>query len=218
MPPCFAFWFGLVCRLMIFSFSTTTFPAGRSIDRTFPVLPRSRPETTTTVSPFRILLFRSASTMPLVRSALQNFRCQGNDLHEFLPAELTGDGTEYTRSNRLALFVDQDARISIKLNIRSILPTNLLRRSDNDGPTHIPLLHAGLRDRLLDCHHHDISERRIASSRPPENMKTHGLFRSRIIGHIHIRIVLNHRYIPTRNKNGGYEETSLPTFRVDLFP
>ena len=49
---------------------TTTFPAPRSTESTFPVFPRSRPAITTTVSPLRILLFRSAGTMSLMHSAL----------------------------------------------------------------------------------------------------------------------------------------------------
>src|SRR3990172_1771895 len=102
---------------MIFSFSTITLPAPRSTERTFPDFPRSRPEITTTVSPFRILLLRSACTVSPTHSPLQHLRRQGNDLHEFLPTQFTRDRTKNTGSNRLPVFIDQDTGVPIELNI-----------------------------------------------------------------------------------------------------
>src|SRR5208282_2241274 len=61
---------GLLCRLTILSRSMTTRPRSGSTRITLPVLPRSRPVTTITVSFFLILYFADAITAPPARARL----------------------------------------------------------------------------------------------------------------------------------------------------
>src|SRR5215475_2054260 len=117
MPPCLTFWFGLVCLLMMFNFSTTTLPAVRSTDNTLPDFPRSRPAITTTVSPLRILVFCSASTGTPSSIRLQHFRSERDDFHELFPTKFPRDRTEDASSHRFTVLINQDAGIAIELDI-----------------------------------------------------------------------------------------------------
>src|ERR1700748_919782 len=82
---------GLVWRLIMFTFSTTTRPSSGSTRWTGPGLPASLPAITRTLSPCLILILISLTL-------LQHLGCEGHDLHEVSLAQLTGDGAEDARS------------------------------------------------------------------------------------------------------------------------
>src|SRR5258705_7331436 len=95
---------------------------------TLPVLPRSRPAITMTVS-----FLRMAARIAVLR--LQDFRSKREDLHEFLGTQLTGHWPEDTRTDRLPLIVDQDGGVRIELDVRSVRAAHLF------GGTHDHSLH-----------------------------------------------------------------------------
>src|SRR5262245_56031681 len=143
---------------MMFNFSTTTFPAVRSTDNTLPDFPRFRPAITTTVSPFRILVFCSANTGTPSSIRLQHFRSERDDFHELFPTKFPRDRTEDASSHRFTVLINQDAGIAIELDIGPVIPAHFLGRSHNDRAADVALLDGGLRNRFLDRHHNHVAE------------------------------------------------------------
>src|SRR3984893_19263710 len=84
---------------------TTTRFASRSTRKTSPLLPLSRPVTTTTLSPFLILNFTAMS---------EHLGRQRHDLHELARAQLARHRSEDARADRLALFRDEDRGIAVE--------------------------------------------------------------------------------------------------------
>src|SRR4029453_15997443 len=78
---------GLVWRLIMLTFSTTTRPSSCSTRWTVPVLPKSLPAMMCTFSPWFILILVSLTL-------LQHLGGEGHDLHEVALAQLAGDGAE----------------------------------------------------------------------------------------------------------------------------
>src|SRR5690349_18391087 len=92
--------------------------------RTLPVLPRSRPAMTITVS-FFLMRARMVSSQHLGR--------QRQNLHERLGAQLARHRAEDARADRLALIVDEHRRVAVELDVRPIGPPHLLGGADDDG-------------------------------------------------------------------------------------
>src|SRR6185295_9363526 len=177
----------------MFNFSTTTFPTPGSTESTFPDLPRSRPAITTTTSPLRIRFFFNACfCIPSSPPSLQHFRRKGNNLHKFLPSEFTSNRPKDTGPNGIPILIDQDTGIPIKLDVGTIFSSHLLGCSHDHGTAHIALLDRCRGNGFFDSHYHNVSERGIATSGSTQYMKTHGLFGTRVIGHVHVCIALNH--------------------------
>src|SRR5262245_6797389 len=107
----------LSCSMSTRSLSATT-------RRTLPVLPRSRPAMTITVS-FFLMRARMASSQHLGR--------QRQDLHERLGAQFARHRPEDTRADRLALIVDQHRRVAVELDVRAVGPPDFLGGADDDG-------------------------------------------------------------------------------------
>src|SRR5579862_9548134 len=105
MPPLICLpGLGRVCRLIIITCSTRIFPRFSSTLSTRPVFPLSRPVITFTVS-FFLSWIRTGSTGLFFLCAIaisDHLGGQGNDLHEFLVAQLARHRTEDARTDRLA--------------------------------------------------------------------------------------------------------------------
>src|SRR6478609_8360766 len=99
--------FGLVCfftRLM-----PSTIRCESSLrSETLPRLPLSRPASTMTSSPLRILFMNASS--------LQNFRGQRHDLHELLGTQFARDRAEDAGADGLQLAVEQHGGIAVELD------------------------------------------------------------------------------------------------------
>src|SRR6185295_6162750 len=119
MPPVIPFiGFGRWCFFTLLAPSTSTWLAS-TIRNTVPRLPLSRPATTITSSPLRILFIASPS---------QHFRRERNDLHEFLGAQLPRDRTENARAYRLELGREEHGGVRIELHQRSVAAAHALGR------------------------------------------------------------------------------------------
>src|SRR5690606_5593056 len=92
MPPgCCRYGFGFWCFFTMLMPVTSRRPSARTF-WTLPRLPLSLPAITTTSSFLRIF---NISSPPL-----QHFRCQGNDFHELLRAQLTSHRAKDTGTDR----------------------------------------------------------------------------------------------------------------------
>src|SRR5512139_3766796 len=92
---------GLRWRLTIAMRSTVTLDASPSTFTTLPVFPLSRPAITITVSPFLMFGF-AIVRLPVGRRPSEDLRCERDDLHELLRAQLACDRPEDAGADRLA--------------------------------------------------------------------------------------------------------------------
>src|ERR1043165_866899 len=98
--------FGFWCFFALLMFSTVIFSP--SMSRTVPWRPLSLPDSTTTVSPLRILFMS------------QHLGSERHDLHEPLGAQLARDGSEDARADRLELVGEQHGRVGVEAQQRTI--------------------------------------------------------------------------------------------------
>src|SRR3546814_845602 len=110
-PPCGLTCVGFLWRVIMFTPDTITLPSFGNALVTSPCLPLSLPDRTTTLSPF--LIFAAAMT-------LQNLRRERDDLHMLLRAQFADDRAEDTGSDRLGIGVDEDGRVGIEPDGRTV--------------------------------------------------------------------------------------------------
>src|SRR5207253_3483122 len=170
-PPC---WFlpglAFVCFFRKLTRSTIAVPLVLSTRRTFPRLPASRPERTTTVSPFLTCGFAGRgvsfcfSIRPYMTSfPLDDFRSEGDDLHELPLAELAGNGADHAGADRLARVVDENGRVVVEFDVGTVATAGLFHRPHDDGLDDGPLLHGSVRRRFLDRRRDDVAQPGVAA-------------------------------------------------------
>src|SRR5688572_19457344 len=93
---------------------------------TVPRLPLSRPVSTMTWSPLRILFMAWSS------ADSEHFGGEGHDLHEAFGAQLARHRAEDAGADRLQLVVQQDGRIAVELDQRAILAAHALGGAHDD--------------------------------------------------------------------------------------
>src|SRR3989442_14719482 len=106
---------------------------------TSPSLPRSLPVRTRTRSPFLIFMTETS----------QHFRCERNDSHELLVAQLTADRAEDAGTARLLLIVDQHRGVLVEADVAAVRPPLLLLGPDDDAFDDFALLHCLTPHRVL---------------------------------------------------------------------
>src|SRR6185503_7116400 len=147
---------GFVCRLTMFTFSTTTRRWAGSTRVTVPRLPASLPDSTSTESPVLILSF-------VVAMELKNLWCERDDLHEVALAQLARDGAEDARPARVSLSVDDHRRVLVERDVGAVVAVVLLRRAHHHGRHDLPLLDGAVGGGLLDGADDDIPDSGIAT-------------------------------------------------------
>src|SRR5690625_3562661 len=129
---------GRTCFLAIFRPSTST----RS-PRTSSTLPR-RP-----LSLPQLTIIWSSFLMRLIAGLLKHFRRQGNNPH-IAGAEFAGHGAEYARSHGLALTRQQNGRVPVETNDRSVRAAHALACPHHDGIVDFAFLHPPTGNGILD--------------------------------------------------------------------
>src|SRR5699024_2129279 len=145
MPPAPPAWLGLTWWVRRLMPSTSTRPVSGNTCSTRPCLPRSpgsrpraaalspslvRPVITWTRSPFLIFILAIS----------QHLRCQRDDLHEALVAQLAADGAEDARSARLAVGLEDHRRVLVEADVGAVGAPTLLGRADDDRLDDVALL------------------------------------------------------------------------------
>src|SRR5512145_2123973 len=182
---------GLAWRFTMLIFSTVTRPFSRSTFRTRPTFPFSLPAMTFTMSFFLMgSVARSAiaSSLP----PLQDFRSQGDDLHELLRAELARHGPEDAGADRLALRVVENRRVLVEPQLAPVGSADLLGRPDHHGLVDVPLLDLAVGNRLLDADDDDVADARVSPLAPAEDLDATEALRARVVGGIQHRLHLDH--------------------------
>src|ERR1700723_2304659 len=85
---------------------------------------------------------------PVFFSWLPHFRSERDDLGELLVAQLAGYRPEDARSNRLVRIVNQNCRVIVKPDVRSVLASLLFARAHNHTLHYRALLHLAFRQRF----------------------------------------------------------------------
>src|SRR5260370_39021974 len=136
--------FGLVCRLIIITCSTTILPVRRSISITRPCLPLSRPAITFT-TPFFFSRIFTCSASVFRRPAMSDYlRRKRNDLHKLLVAHLARHRPEPAGTHRLVDFIPQHGRIRIEADIGAVLAARLFAHAHDHAADDLPLLDRGI--------------------------------------------------------------------------
>src|SRR3954464_9140720 len=120
----------------MFTPSTQTFCCLGATRITRPVLPRSLPEMTLTVSSLRIL-------MPMS----EDLGGQGDDLHEVALAQLAGHRPEDAGAAGVVGGVDEDGGVLIEADVGAVVAPELLLGAHDHGGHHFALLDSPVRNR-----------------------------------------------------------------------
>src|SRR5947208_16559043 len=115
---------------------------------TLPFAPLSLPAITWTVSPF--LIFMS-----------EHLRCQRDDLHELLVAQLATDRSEDAGAARLVVRLDQHRGVLVEPDVAAVRPPLLLGGADDDRLDDVALLHRATGDGVLDRGDDDVADTRV---------------------------------------------------------
>src|SRR5687768_16540876 len=184
MPPvCPFIGLGRWCFFTRFTPSTTTCSAStRRI--TVPRLPLSRPDSTTTSSPF------------LIRCISKHLWGKRYDLHEALGAQLARHRPENARADRLHLRREQHRGVVVEADERAVGAAHPLGGAHHDGVVDLALLHSSARRRFLHAHLDEIADGRVAPLRAAHHLDAHDGARARVVGDVQYGLHLNHFVSP----------------------
>src|SRR6266542_2432638 len=124
----------------------TRFSSGITV-RTLPLLPRSLPASTITVSPERM---RAAT--------LEHLRGERHDLHELAITQLACDRPEDARPARVRTLRQDHCSVVVEADVGAVGSAILLRRSNDHRPDDFTLLDSAARRRLLHRAHDDVAD------------------------------------------------------------
>src|SRR5690606_38278056 len=199
MPPAPPAWFGLTWWVRRLMPSTSTRWVSGNTCRTRPCLPLSpgsrpraaalsaslvRPVMTWTRSPFLIFIFAMS----------QHLRCQRDDLHEALVAQLAADGAEDAGTARLAVGLEDDRRVLVEADVGAVDATDLLGRADDDRLDDLALLDVATGNGVLDGRHDGVADAGVTATGATENTDAENLLGTRVVGDLQSRLLLNHSF------------------------
>src|ERR1700691_6563838 len=120
---------------------------------------------------------------PVFFSWLPHFRSERDDLGELLVAQLAGYRPEDARSNRLVRIVNQNCRVIVKPDVRSVLASLLFARAHNHALHYRTLLHLAFRLRFLHRRRDDVAQSRRQPRIPAQGKDAGQLARTGIVRH-----------------------------------
>src|SRR5581483_4441368 len=174
---------GFTCFLITFTSATTARFSLGITRRTLPRLPRSRPLSTSTVSS-RLILNMSDYLWR-----------ERNNLQVILLPQLPGHRPEDPGPLGIQLVRENDQRVVVEANARSVGPSILLRRPHDHRLHHVALLHRATRRRLLHGADDHITNLRVLLV-ALQHTNHQNLARTRIVGHATSRVRTNHDAFP----------------------
>src|SRR3954447_222809 len=180
-PPC---WTTLVCFLTRLTPSTTTRRSSRSTRITLPSAPLSLPAITFTVSPFLIFM----ECFPIS----EHLRCQRDDLHEPLVAQLAPDRAEDARATRLAVLPQDDRGVLVELDVRPVGAAALLRGAHDDGLDDVAFLDVAAGDGVLDRADDDVTDAGVPAPGATEHADAEDFLGTGVVGDLESRLLLDH--------------------------
>src|SRR5439155_12209670 len=115
-------------------------------------------------------------------SHLQNLRCERDDLHEVLFAQLTGDRPEDARAARVARAVDQHRGVLVERDRGAVVAAERLPRAHDDRLDDLALLDGALRAGGLDGGRDHVADARVAALRATRDADAEDLAGAGVVG------------------------------------
>src|SRR5215510_11295499 len=103
--------------------------------------------------------------MRCIRSLLEHFRSERDDLHEGRRAQLARYRPENARADRLELVRQKHRRVAVEADQRAVGPAQTVARTHDDRVIDLALLDAAARDRVLHRNLDDVADTRVATLR-----------------------------------------------------
>src|SRR5439155_25633550 len=115
-----------------------------------------------------------------------------NDLRKILVAQLAGDRPENARALRVQLIVDDDDRIVIETQIRTVRPAQLVFRAYHHAVHDLALFDRAIRRRFFDVRLDDVADERVPLTGFVQHPNRPRDPRAGIVGYIQIGTQLDH--------------------------
>src|SRR5260370_1759584 len=123
---------------------------------------------------------------------LEHLRCERDDLHEVLLAQLARDGSEDARPARVALVVDDHGGVLVERDRRAVVAPERLLRPHDDRAHDLALVDRALRGRRLDGADDDVANAGVAAVMAAHHADAEQLAGARVVGHLETGLLLDH--------------------------
>ena len=109
-----------------------------------------------------------------------------------LVAQFTTDRSEDTSALRFTAGAENDGGVLVELDVGTVGTAGFLDGADDDGLDHVALLDRPARDGVLDGGDDHVADAGIASLRSAEHADGEEFLRTRVVGDMKPRFLLNH--------------------------
>src|SRR5581483_4974619 len=123
---------------------------------------------------------------------LQDLRCERDDSHELLVAQLAAHRPEDARAPRLLLVVDEDGGVLVEADVAAVRPPLLLLCAHDHALHDVALLDRGTGDGVLDGGHEHVPDRRVAPLGAAQHLDAEHLLGTTVVGDAEPRFLLDH--------------------------
>src|SRR3954451_1648743 len=139
---------------------------------------------TLTVSPFLIFIV----CFPIS----EHLRCQRDDLHEPLVAQLAAHRAEDAGAARLAVLAQDHRGVLVELDVGPVRAAALLGGAHDDRLDDVALLDVAARNGVLDRGHDGVTDAGVAPARAPEDTDAQNLLGAGVVGDLESALLLDH--------------------------
>src|SRR3989449_5069551 len=121
-----------------------------------------------------------------------HLRCERDDLHEPLVAQLAPHRPEDAGRTGLPLVGNEHGGVLVEPDVGAILALSLLGRAHDHRLHHLALFDLAGGDGVLDRHDDDVAQPRVATLGPAEHADHEGAPRARVVRDLEYRFLLHH--------------------------
>src|SRR5665811_1034313 len=121
---------------------------------------------------------------------LQHLRGERDDLHELLLAQLTAHGPEDPGSARVAVGLEDDGGVLVKLDVRTVGAPTFFGRPDNDRLDDFTRLDVAAGDSVLDGRDDDVADAGVTTTGTTENTDAKDHLGTGVVGDTQSRLCL----------------------------
>src|SRR3954466_14539091 len=137
----------------------------------------------------------TSSSLRILAAMLEDLRRQADDLHEVALAQLARDRPEDARAARVVGGIDQHGGVLVEGDVGAVLAAQLATGANHHGLNHLALLDRALRVRALDGADDHVAHSGVAPVRTALHADAQQLARTRVVGHLESRLLLDHRTV-----------------------
>src|SRR5471030_549834 len=124
--------------------------------------------------------------------SLQDFRCQGHDLHELLSAQFARDWSKNTGTDRFQLGIQQDSSVAVELHQGTVLAANTFSGAHNHGVINFTFFDTTTWRSNLDGYFNHVADASITALGAAQYLDAHNFFGTGIVSHFEPAFSLNH--------------------------